>query len=502
MSDHIVATDMNKAQRVVYVISDLHIGGRYAEGDDPNNRGFRINTHVEVLAKFVRGLADKRIAGVDVELIINGDFFDFLAEEDGTEDGGFEPFVEDARRAIQLFHRIVERDRVLFDALRAFTASGARLTLLLGNHDVELALPHVRRELLKLLGVEEPSRITFIHDGEAYAVGDALIEHGNRYDGFNVIDHDALRRTRSLQSRGQAVIDHPLVPPPGSRLVASIMNRIKKFYPFVDLLKPETEAVVPLLLALEPGYRSNILEILKLNHQATDHAPIAPARPRYSGDLAATGEAPGYGDAAVGGREGDEVDALLRAVMPPEEAARFAASFPLASASGDLAGSTDLRTAWGLARLLVGNASDALEKRLPALLDALRAVQSDRSFDRTYETKKPYLEAARELATHGFRFIVFGHTHLAKRVDLGEGRAYLNSGTWADLLRVPQSIVTPGNPQAMAELRDFVADLAARRFGAWIEFQPTYVRLDVRGERVSHAELCEFAPNNGSGAEL
>ena len=35
-------------------------------------------------------------------------------------------------------------------------------------------------------------------------------------------------------------------------MIAVAMNDIKKKYPFVDLLKPEKEAVVPILLALNP----------------------------------------------------------------------------------------------------------------------------------------------------------------------------------------------------------------------------------------------------------
>src|SRR5207244_2236158 len=94
------------------------------------------------------------------------------------------------------------------------------------------------------------------YDNEAYTVGDALIEHGNRYDRYNQVDHDALRRARSLQSRGLRPADHGVVlkPAPGSRMVAEVMNPIKARFPFVDLLKPETEAVLPILLTLTGGY--------------------------------------------------------------------------------------------------------------------------------------------------------------------------------------------------------------------------------------------------------
>jgi hypothetical protein len=101
--------------------------------------------------------------------------------------------------------------------------------------------------------------------------------------------------------------------------------------------------------------------------------------------------------------------------------------------------------------------------------------------------------AARALADRGFRYVIFGHTHLAKHIDLGGGKAYFNTGTWADLLRFPKGIVSPGNPRALAELRAFVDDLVNRRFAAWIHFNPTYVRLEVEGDRVTHAELATFA---------
>lgn len=41
-----------------------------------------------------------------------------------------------------------------------------------------------------------------------------------------------------------------------------------------------------------------------------------------------------------------------------------------------------------------------------------------------------FVEAARELVERGFDSVVFGHTHHAGQVDLGEGRTYLNSGSW------------------------------------------------------------------------
>ena len=69
-----------------------------------------------------------------------------------------------------------------------------------------------------------------------------LIEHGNRYDPANVVDHNALRQLRSLQSRHQFKYEHgQFAPPVGSRLVAELMNPIELVIngDFVDFLAEE-----------------------------------------------------------------------------------------------------------------------------------------------------------------------------------------------------------------------------------------------------------------------
>lgn len=486
----------------VFVISDLHVGGRYPAADAaPGERGFRMCTRVDALTRFVVALADRAGQGAPIELVINGDFIDFLAEEHEAQRDGddgeagpapFLPFLQDEPAARRTLREIATRDAALFRALAALVTASGRLTILLGNHDVELSLPAVRRDLAELLDPERSGRFAFVYDGEAYAVADAVIEHGNRYDGFNVVDHDALRRMRSLLSRRQPVPpEYMFEAPPGSRLVAEIMNPIKKDYPFVDLLKPEIETVIPLLLALEPSYRARALKIYKLKKEAAKHAPIAPAMPAYGGDVGAEEE----GDAGEPARPAREtVDSMLRDILPRDAAARLSEALrPEGDVSGDVSsyGASEIL---GLVKLAVSG-DGRLERRLPGLLDALRAARDDRSFDRSFETETAYLEAAQEHARNGFRYVVLGHTHLAKRVDLGDEKVYFNTGTWADLIQFPEGILDRKNPKALSELRAFVADLAARRFDRWIRFSPTYVRLVVQGDRVTEAELCDFDPS-------
>ncbi len=264
----------------LFIISDLHIGGKYGAHD--GERGFRLCTRVDKISSFIASLP-KASSSENVELVINGDFVDFLAEPSSDSSQTWRPFINDPNEALEIFNSIIERDRQLFDSLAEFLKNGSQLTILLGNHDLELAFPNVRARLEEVLNTS--GRIRFIFDGEAYSVGKVLIEHGNRYDPWNVVEHDAFRRHRSLLSRNES--SHGFQAPAGSHLVAGVINQIKSDYPFIDLLKPETEAALPLLLALAPGYRAHIFAAAKLALSAYGRRLTFKIHPTVLGDISA-----------------------------------------------------------------------------------------------------------------------------------------------------------------------------------------------------------------------
>jgi len=496
---------MEKPARQVFVISDLHIGGDYAASDDPDDRGFRISTQVPALTSFVTALADKQPGAPMIELIINGDFIDFLAEKEPNS-SGWEPFTLDPEEAVHKLAIIVDRDRTLFDALARLLSRGHRLTITLGNHDIELALPQVRRKLLELMEVEAHHQFHFVYDGEAYVIGDVLIEHGNRYDMFNVVDHGALRRYRSLLSRNQTVpAEHRFNAPTGSHIVASIMNPVKTSYPFIDLLKPETGAALPVLLALEPGTRKLLANLALMVKQAHAHRLSGAAMPGFGGDIHAEGDASEFfgqdigsfdddmGNGAMHSPGDDALASILHEAMG-DAADEFLAEFREPVSIGeDISTAEFFDRTLGLASLLLARNDDDVERRLPNLLKALRSVQGDKSFDRSVEAAREYLDAARELTRGGFRCVVFGHTHLPKRVVLEDDALYINTGTWADVMRFPMEILTGPDQDALPKLREFVRDLGAKKLNRWIGCGATYARLDLdASDRLLQAELLDF----------
>ena len=485
---------MDANGREVYLISDLHLGGVQPTTDDPDDRGFRICTHGAQLAQFVDALAAKPPS---VELIINGDMVDFLAEE--NPGGGWNPFTTDQQEAARKLDSIIDRDKAFFAALGQFLERGHRLVILLGNHDVELALPAVRRRLGERLGLTGRHDFQFIYDGEAYPVGRALIEHGNRYDQWNVVDNDGLRRLRSLLTRNQAVpADYQFKAPSGSHMVAEVINPIKTHYRLVDLLKPENEGAIPVLMAIEPGYRKVLARIVPLASSTRAHRLAGPAMPSFAGDISAQSTGDPFGensfasDISARPAAPDPLDVILQQRLGAQAQVLQSAGGGAVSFAEDISARDTIDYSLGLLRLLTSSSRAGLDARLPALLAAVRSLQNDTTFDREVECQ-PYLGAAKTLASGGFDYVIFGHTHSARDVALPGSARYFNLGTWADLIIFPKHILQGPDATAIDGLRAFVEDMAAGKLGAWTSFIPTYVKMVVGSDgAIREAKLCDY----------
>jgi hypothetical protein len=265
-------------------------------------------------------------------------------------------------------------------------------------------------------------------------------------------------------------------------MVSTVINPLKRRFRFIDLLKPEIEAVMPVLLAIEPGARGYLTAIAARRQQARSHRLRGAAVPAYD-DIAAAGSVDPLRAALEGPLKGDVDRFFVELGEPPLGTAATSEDYDQDIASWRQRG----QRAAGIGRLLVSRGDDEgarLETRLPALLMAMRALRGDNTFDRGVETLTEYEDAAEALSGNGSRIVVFGHTHLARDITLKNGARYLNSGTWADLLTVPTEIVSQPPAIALAALRDFAADLRANRLRKWLRFAPTYVHLRVNEDGV------------------
>lgn len=415
----------------VHVVSDLHLGGA---------PGFQIFHEGRRLANTIRGLA--RRPARRVALVLNGDIVDFLAE------------VQAADGALYLDHAgaLAKLQRIANDpscadvwiALAEFVQTPHRhLVLVLGNHDVELALPHARNWLVDRLAGDDDSargRLVLAMDGVGYVceVGHrtVLCTHGNETDPWNVVDYRQLIHFGRAVSSGLS--PGAWTPNAGTRLVIDVMNHVKREFPMVDLLKPETKAALPVVATLGPRHLRRIGKAL----EATMRRGIDGVRMR-AGLL---GEDTPSDDDRI-----SEADALAELLSELDDADRIESDVE-----------DDIRALQARidanAEPLGANAHDATDAQLLGLIDrirdklgtahpseALRKVldkwlTDDRTFDVSHADDQ--FKALDDEIGPEIDFVIAGHTHLRRALPRRtRDRYYFNSGTWIPLIQLSSSIL-------------------------------------------------------------
>jgi len=215
------------------ILSDIHLG---------NEGGYDIFAGGEALPAFL----DHMSAQGPLHVLLNGDTADFLMNRDELV-----LKLDVAERQAREIVAAPSTARVM-EAFGRVLAADGKVTVRLGNHDIELALAPVQavfREALK-----QPDAIAarmVFTTGEApeiLEVGGArlLVTHGEHNDTWNRIDYKNLLKGES----GYAKFRYP----PGSRLVKTLLNPLKTDYRmrFADLLKPDFQGAVLTAMAVDP----------------------------------------------------------------------------------------------------------------------------------------------------------------------------------------------------------------------------------------------------------
>jgi UDP-2,3-diacylglucosamine pyrophosphatase LpxH len=410
----------------LYVVSDLHLGG---------GEGFQIFGSTPELVWLIDTVAraserDRRA------LLINGDFVDFLAESPGA--------YFDCERAVAKLDDIIKRFEPVFAALQRLLATpDCRLIINLGNHDLELSLPWVRAHLTRRLALDDTAaaaRLIWVTDGTGVrcrlGAVSVVCVHGNEVDSWNVTDYERLRRIGRDVQFGKAV--ETWVPCAGTQLVIEVMNQIKKQYPFVDLLKPETEAVLPILAALNPGIQRKLFELAGVaSRKAWDmtrmRAGFLDADPSQAAPDVGYRPPPQF-PALSAPRTSDD---LMRVV----EVAWVNRIEPLALVRGVQAEQLGFWSA--MATLVAG------KPKHEVLRAALDSLDKDDSFNPA--SPDATFHDLDEMVGSDVDLIVAGHTHLERSIPRRQGRGhYFNSGTWARLIKIEKDVRQ--NPAAFEEI--------------------------------------------------
>jgi UDP-2,3-diacylglucosamine pyrophosphatase LpxH len=231
------------------VISDCHLsGGRIFEGALNPHEDFHFDEEMCAMFRhFSTGLYGEGPEGpVEVELFINGDYFDFL---NVPYQGEFEDVITEDMSVFKA-EAIIKGHPAVMAALRDFASRpGKKITYLIGNHDADLFFPRVRETIIRAWDPEGnfPSeKVTLIADQDHVKWGPVEVHHGNQFEAVHVLNFEK----PLLESfNEQPVLNIPW----GSFYVLKIVNRLKIEREYLDKVRP-VRAFVIIGLLTDPWF--------------------------------------------------------------------------------------------------------------------------------------------------------------------------------------------------------------------------------------------------------
>lgn len=207
-------------KKIKIILSDLHLGGgRYLEDGNINPaEDFLYDSKLIELIEYY----SREFSSYEIEIIINGDFMDFLKTA-----GGLERKRDLTREDIlSACRKIIKGHEEVFKTLRDFlSSSGRKLILLAGNHDQAIICPEVQAIIREHLG----PRVLFLP--LYYEFDGIFVAHGHQ---FEIIHRFNVHKPWVKDAKGRDVLNIPW----GSYFVIEFLNPLKKEIPIVDKVKP------------------------------------------------------------------------------------------------------------------------------------------------------------------------------------------------------------------------------------------------------------------------
>lgn len=412
--------------RHTLVISDVHL----CEGVPGDDLWMRWRQKPYFPDDEFRALVDWVLAqvapGDSVELVFNGDLFDFDAGRVMEGEVRFEDLPRSEDVSVDLMGRILDDHPGYVDAMGRLLAAGHAVVFVSGNHDPQLGFDGVRRMLRERLSAaaghpRHGERVRF--RGWFHQTADGVhIEHGNQYDTYCAFRYPMTPFVPPERGRDREI--HPTV---GSLAFRYLGARLGYMNPHVDDsfllgLREYIQHWVKHYLFTE---RSLAMTWLKgafhiVSSVALQSDPGSPDRLHRDVGIAARET----------GADPELVERHHRLFAPPAEESllRVVREFWVdRMVLGALSGLAVLTPIVLRSRRAVGVAVG-----LPLLFAAYEMAVPSPGLDSNYVSIAGRAETIAEI--YGCRGVVFGHTH----VPYGrwkDGVFYGNSGTWSSAYR-------------------------------------------------------------------
>lgn len=208
-------------KKIKLVISDLHLGrGRRL----PNGLMNPLEEFYfeDKLVEFIDFYSTGKFRDYEVELIINGDFLNFLQVD---YKGHFLTVITEGV-ALDVLKGIVKGQEKVMRALREFAASPQRsISYIVGNHDQAMLWPQLRAYFNEVIGA--PVKFKNI----AYNFDGVHIEHGHMHEAANRLDPKKFFLKKDLP---EPILNLPF----GSHFFVDFVMKVKQEHPHVDKIRP------------------------------------------------------------------------------------------------------------------------------------------------------------------------------------------------------------------------------------------------------------------------
>ena len=216
------------SKRVKLVISDFHLSrGKWLP--DGRRNPLEDFHQDERFRELLEHYSMHAYQDFDVELIINGDFFDPLAVIADQSDYPRE-VEEDA--AVRQFQVILDAHPVSVGALQVFLERKKKIVMRWGNHDAAILWPKVQELIRRTLSPPSAELLEF--QQKPYIFDRICIDHGHQFEVFNQFDENNIfvdRQTRDGVKRIQNL-------PFGSFFVLGFLNKLKLKHSYINQVYP------------------------------------------------------------------------------------------------------------------------------------------------------------------------------------------------------------------------------------------------------------------------
>ncbi len=208
-------------KKIKLIISDLHLGkGRKTASGMIN--ALEEFYFEDKLVEFIDFYSSGKFRDYEVELIINGDFLNFLQVD---YHGHFLTVITEGV-ALEKLKGIIKGQEKVFRALKEFASVPHRsITYIVGNHDQAMLWPQLRAYFNECVATSVKFKnIAYNFDG-------IHIEHGHMHEAANRLDPKKFFLKKDLP---EPIMNLPF----GSHFFIEFVMKIKQKHPHIDKVRP------------------------------------------------------------------------------------------------------------------------------------------------------------------------------------------------------------------------------------------------------------------------